>query len=125
MAGVIDDVVRKLEQRRDQLQELIDEHRQIVAALEAIRPHRGDAHKSRGRSETRKRRATTRSRRKYARRGQRGEQILAILREDPKAKARQIAERAGTTPQNVYQQLRRLEQNGAIRRSRRGYVVAG
>ena len=124
MASVIDDVVRKLEQRRDELEGLIEEHQRVVAALEAIQPanRSGRPRRSSGRSSTSSRRRT---RRKQARRGERSEQILAILGKDPQAKARQIADQLGTAPQNVYQQLRRLEQTGAVKRGKQGYSVKG
>jgi len=121
MTSAVEDVIRSLRRRRDELEALIAEHQEIVAALEAIEgTHTKDAsHRSPGSRKA----SPRRRRRRQARRGERREQILAILRDEPTAKARQIADKLGTTPQNVYQQLRLLEQKGVLRRGKQGYVV--
>ena len=41
---------------------------------------------------------------------------MSLARENPDIKAREIAERLGTTPNNIYNLIRRLEAEGTIQR---------
>jgi predicted transcriptional regulator len=63
--------------------------------------------------------------RKIAPRGQRREQLLAHLEENPGAKPAEIARAMGTTPANVQNVLRKARQDKVVRRrSGGGYALA-
>jgi DeoR/GlpR family transcriptional regulator of sugar metabolism len=54
---------------------------------------------------------------------ERRQQVLSIIREKPDIKAREIAERTNTTPNNIYNVIRRLEAEGKLTRANGRFVV--
>jgi hypothetical protein len=63
--------------------------------------------------------------RKIAARGQRREQLLALLERSPGAKPAKIAKAMGTTPANVQNVLRKAREDKVVRRRRGGgYALA-
>lgn len=111
----LDDVIHQLERRRNELEALIDEYRRVVGALDALQGLTSQAAALGGLGGP----PTGR-----ARRGERRAQILAALRRNPRANAREIANELGTNPANIYTQLRELERRGHIARGPEGYRVS-
>ncbi|MEA2497151.1 MAG: FaeA-like protein [Thermoleophilaceae bacterium] len=110
----LEDVIKQLERRRAELEELIDEYRRVLGALEALQgvaPPVGPHHDYLG------------SVAKRARRGERRSQILEVLRRNPGTNARDIALQLGTNTANISTQLRNLEKQGRIVRGPDGYCV--
>ena len=121
--SVTHDVRRQVEERIKELQPLVDEYerlRQVVDLL-ADAPDAG-SRKGSGRSTPRRslggrggsRRAT----------GQRSEDALKLIREQPGITVAATAEALGIGTTYLYRLLPRLEREGVIRKVGRGYVPA-
>jgi DNA invertase Pin-like site-specific DNA recombinase len=121
--SVTHDVRRQVEERLKELQPLVDEYERLrqVADLLADTPDAG-SRKGRGRSTPRRslegrggsRRAT----------GQRSEDALKLIREQPGITVAATAEALGIGTTYLYRLLPRLEREGVIRKEGRGYVPA-
>jgi Winged helix-turn-helix DNA-binding len=121
--SVTHDVRRQVEERLKELQPLVDEYERLrqVADLLAETPDAG-SRKPRARSTPRRslegrggsRRAT----------GQRSEDALKLIREQPGITVAATAEALGIGTTYLYRLLPRLEREGVIRKVGRGYVPA-
>jgi len=130
---LLDRVEKEMKDRLEELRPLIREAERLEAALKQLgsqkrasggaattgrRPRSATAGATRARDTTRR---TTGTRRRSGRRTRvsgekRREQLVSLARENPDIKAREIAERLGTTPNNIYNLIRRLEAEGTISR---------
>jgi len=115
MPDVVARVLKELKTRQAELQPLVDEHREVESALNALEPTSGGSGRSRGRANGSKRQ-TTGARRGRPRKGQptRSDQFLALVREQPGISISQAAERMGVQPTSLYRVASKLEREGAI-----------
>lgn len=143
---LLDRVQRELTQRLNDLRPLVEEARRLEDVLSKLAGRGGGATSqsarqgqgSRARAATsassragssRRTASTSRRRQGRGRRGarmsgdKRREQVLSIIRENPEIKAREIAQRTKTTPNNIYNVIRRLEADGKLSRSDGRFVV--
>jgi hypothetical protein len=68
--------------------------------------------------------AITRAPRPRRTRGQRGQQLLALVQERPGITVREAGEQLGVEPTSLYRVVRRLEENGAVKKQGRGLQPA-
>jgi DNA-binding CsgD family transcriptional regulator len=130
---LLDRVEKEIKDRLEELRPLLREAQRLESALrqlgsqkrEAPAPAATPARRTRrstaaaGGSRTRARTATgtaRRGRRTRVSGEKRREQLVSLARENPDIKAREIAQRLGTTPNNIYNLIRRLEAEGTISR---------
>ena|SRR5947209_11227025 len=129
---LLDRVEKEIRDRLEELRPLVSEAKELEDALRQLSSQRRPGARTparRGRPPARPKRsastaATPRQTPRRARRGRRTrvsgekrrEQLVALARENPEIKAREIANRLGTTPNNIYNLIRRLEAEGTIRR---------
>jgi DNA invertase Pin-like site-specific DNA recombinase len=95
------------------LAELELERKRVRAALDHLRPNGTEQPKAPRR----------RGRRKRARRGQRQEEFLALLRAKPGASIAEIAREMGVKPQQLYAVARKLTESGAVTKRDGAYVA--
>jgi len=120
---VVARVLKELKARRAELQPLVDEHREVESALNALEQTSGGGGPSRRRSKG-SQRPTKGARRGRPRKGQptRSDQFLALVREQPGISISQAAERMGVQPTSLYRIASKLEQEEAIVKSdKRGF----
>jgi DNA-binding CsgD family transcriptional regulator len=142
---LLDRVEKEIKDRLEELRPLLREAQRLEAALRQLTSQRRESPPAtpptrRGRSAPAKtsgtrtrggtttRRPTTtrrRGRRTRVSGEKRREQLVTLARENPDIKAREIAERLGTTPNNIYNLIRRLEAEGAIERRNGRLIVKG
>ena len=117
------DVRKQVEQRLKELQPLVDEYERLrqVAALLAESTDTGST-KRRGRSTPHRAMAASASSRRA--KGQRSEDALNLIREQPGITVAAAAEALGIGTTYLYRLLPRLEREGRIRKEGRGYVPA-
>ena len=101
--------------------EIDQERRTLVAALESL-PGAVAGKVTASRRSTPKR---SRAGGKRAPRGQRQAQFLTNISKDPGATMTEVARKMGVSPQQLYPIARKLEQDGAIVKSEKGYVPTG
>jgi hypothetical protein len=120
MADAINTAREAIESRIKEIEQEVQRLRGALAELVG-----GDRTPTARRRGSRPRRSGTRRRRKVAPRGQRREQLLAHLEQNPGAKPAEIARAMGTTPANVQNVLRKARQDKVVRRRRGGgYALA-
>ena len=107
VADAINTAREAIESRIREIEEETKRLRGVVAELIG-----GDHRPTVRRGGSRPRRWGARRRRKVAPRGQRREQLLAHLEQNPGAKPAEIARAMGTTPANVQNVLRKARQEG-------------
>ena len=129
---LLDRVEKEIRDRLEELRPLLREAERLEAALRQLGSQKeasggGPATTRRSRSApataTRTRGAGRRTagprrrgRRTRVSGEKRREQLVSLARENPNIKAREIAERLGTTPNNIYNLIRRLEAEGTLER---------
>jgi MarR family protein len=120
MADAITKARQMIESRTREIEQELKRLRGAVAELVE-----GDREPAARRGGSGPRRSARRRRRKLAPRGQRREQLLAHLEQNPGAKPAEIARAMGTTPTNVQNVLRKARQDKVVRRRRGGgYALA-
>lgn len=128
MSEAIESARKMIEAR---LRELEGETRRLERALAALgegvgvkrRPGRPRKRASVDAAPPQRKRAGHKGKR--APRGQRREQFLAAVEKSPGAKASEIAKELGISPNQAHTLARRLHKQKAIRKSGKGYRVAG
>jgi sugar-specific transcriptional regulator TrmB len=129
---LLDRVEKEIRDRLEELRPLIREAERLEAALKQLgsqkrasggaattsrRSRSATAGATRARGAARRTTGTRRRGRRTRVSGEkRREQLVSLARENPDIKAREIAERLGTTPNNIYNLIRRLEAEGTISR---------
>src|ERR687898_2638274 len=98
---------------RGRLAELQAEVKQVERALQSLNGQR------RGRA-----RGTRTRRRSRVGRGERQQQFLAAVKENPSMPTRQLAEKIGISPNRAYGLARQLRPQKMIRRQGKGFKVA-
>ena len=120
MADAINTAREAIESRIREIEEETKRLRGVVAELIG-----GDHRPTVRRGGSRPRRWGARRRRKVAPRGQRREQLLVHLEQNPGAKPAEIARAIGTTSANVQNVLRKAREDKVVRRrSGGGYALA-
>jgi len=116
VSNAIEDARKLIAVRLDDLE---SEAKGLETALASL----GEGGSANGR---RRKSAPLRRKRKAARapRGQRREQFLATLRQSPGAKATEVAAQLGISASRAYALAGRLQKEGAIRKSGKGYRLA-
>jgi hypothetical protein len=120
--SVTHDVRKQVEERLKELQPLVDEYERLRQVADLLtEPTDAGSPRSRGRSTPRRAMATASSRRA---KGQRSEDALNLIREQPGITVAAAAEALGIGTTYLYRLLPRLEREGRIRKEGRGYVPA-
>jgi hypothetical protein len=121
--SVTQDVRKQVEGRIRELEPLVAEYERLQQVVELLGDEpRASAKPTRGRSTPRRaiaRGATTRRAQ-----GQRSEDALKLIREQPGITVAATAEALGIGTTYLYRLLPRLEREGKIRKEGRGYVPA-
>jgi hypothetical protein len=109
---LLDRTRQELRERLKELEPVVREHERIRSALAALEsqglPARG-----------RERQRSQRARRKQAKRagpGERREQVLRVVGEEPGLRPSEAARRVGIQPSQLHALVKRLEDEGAIER---------
>lgn len=110
MSDAVDQARAVLE---DRLRGIDDEIRRLKRALE----HLGS---SDGAKRAVRKRRSSRSR-KPAPRGQRAAEFLAFVKKNPDSRGAEIAKALGVQPSQTYQLAKRLEDEGKVKKTKRGY----
>jgi hypothetical protein len=121
---VADAITTARQMIESRIREIEEETKRLERALAEL----GEGGEGRGprRRASRARHAPRRRARKIAPRGQRREQLLAYLEQNPGARPAEIAKAMETTPANVQNVLRQARQDEVVwRRSEGGYELAG
>ena len=116
-----DAVQKAKELLRSRLSELDAERSQLEHALRSLGSSHGSSTASKPARQARTRR---RSGGKRARRGQREEEFLTQIRDNPGAKIADIAGTIGVAPQQLYPIARRLSDSGKVTRKGEGFELA-
>lgn len=128
MSNAIEDARKLIAARLDDLESEAKGLETALASLGEGGSANGRRRKSASRRKSTRRRksAPPRRKRKAARapRGQRREQFLATLRQSPGAKATEVAAQLGISANQAYALAGRLQKEGAIRKSGKGYRLA-
>jgi hypothetical protein len=118
---VATDAVQKAKELlRSRLSELDAERSQLEHALRSLGSSHGSSSSS---SPGRPARTRRRSGGKRARRGQREEEFLAQIKDNPGAKISDIAGSIGVAPQQLYPIARRLSDSGKVTRKGEGFQL--
>ena len=128
---LLERVEKDIKKRLDELRPAVEESKRLEDALRQLgsqakattpgrRRGRPPGSSTRSTPATRTPRSTA-GRRRRGRRTRvsgerRREQLVTLARENPDIKAREIADQLGTTPNNIYNLIRRLESEGTIQR---------
>lgn len=127
LPDLLDRIHKDIDQRLEELRPMVEEAQQLEQALAALpegRPARSSARGGGGSSaRSSAARAGTRGRISRAEAEKRRARVLAILSEDPTTKPATLAMMLGTSPGNIYGLLRRLEQQGTLKRKNGRYRV--
>jgi CRP-like cAMP-binding protein len=119
LTDLLDGIRKDIERRLAELRPAVREAEQLERALKALgEPQRRVSAQGTRRQSKRARRRVTREEAEARR-----QQVLAMLAEDPQTKPSALAVVFGTSRNNVYSLLRRLEQDGALSRTKDGYRV--
>jgi hypothetical protein len=118
MPSLVQEYREKLEKRAKELRPLVAELREIEQALASFP-------KTRSRSRVNGRVPSTRPRRRRARRGQRSEQVLAVVKANPGTTVSGMAKELGVTAQGLYPVSRKLVADGKLKKSGAKYTVKG
>jgi hypothetical protein len=115
---VADAITTARQMIESRIREIEEETKRLERALAEL----GEGGEGRGprRRASRARRAPRRRARKIAPRGQRREQLLAYLEQNPGARSAEIAKAMETTPANVQNVLRSARRDKVVRKSRGG-----
>ena len=120
MADLLDQIRRDIDQRLRELRPAVEEAERLKSALEALGRTGDEALPRTTRSTPR----STRTQITKAEAEARRRQTLAMLAEDPHTKAAALAAMFGTSANNIYSLLRRLEREGTLTKTQDGYRVA-
>jgi Winged helix-turn-helix DNA-binding len=124
VSSVTQDVRKQVEERIKELEPLVAEYQRLQQVVELLgdEPPRPSPKSARGRSTPRR----TLSRGATSRRtqGQRSEDALKLISEQPGITVAATAEALGIGTTYLYRLLPRLEREGKIRKEGRGYVPA-
>jgi hypothetical protein len=121
--SVTHDVRKQVEERLKELQPLVDEYERLRQVADLLaEPTDAGSPRSRGRSTPRRAMAASASSRRA--KGQRSEDALNLIREQPGITVAAAAEALGIGTTYLYRLLPRLEREGRIRKEGRGYVPA-
>lgn len=144
---LLDRLEREIKQRLDELRPAVDEARKLESALRRLigqstengststqspsrsRARSGTASRSRSRSTTSSRSGTRSSSRRSRSTGkrvsgsERREQVITLVKANPEIKVRDIATELGTSSNNIYNIIRRLEADGKLTRADGRFAV--
>jgi hypothetical protein len=135
MADFLSKQVAALDNRMKELRPLYDEYLQLEKAKEALEgvgaPRRrgpGRPPGSRSASATTTRRASSgngRRRRRGRKGGNRADQVLGVIRENPGISVSEIGDRLGMKQKNyLYRVVGNLQSEGAVKKDGRGFTAA-
>lgn len=116
--GALDRMRSSLQARAAELRPLVEELRQVEAALEVL--SRNGAGRRSGQKQGQ--RSATRSRRR-TRRGQRPEQVLAVVKDHPNITVSGMAKELGVKAQGLYPVSRKLVADGKLKKRGTKYTV--
>lgn len=122
--SVLDDSLQSIRKRIAQLEPLVAEHEQLTAALAALEPLKAQANGSALRpaaaaATTPKAKKSGKAKgRTIAPKGERARQMLQVIGENPGVSAKEVAELMQITIGNAQFQVRKLLDEGQLRRSR-------
>ena len=121
--SVTQDVRKQVEERIRELEPLVAEYQRLQQVVELLADEPGPSPRSpRGRSTPRRTLARGATSRRTQ--GQRSEDALKLIREQPGITVAATAEALGIGTTYLYRLLPRLEREGKIRKEGRGYVPA-
>jgi predicted Rossmann fold nucleotide-binding protein DprA/Smf involved in DNA uptake len=106
------------------LADITDEAGRLERALEHLKPTRDGRRSPASRRGSSRRNARRRSS-KRAPAGQRAEQFIDFVKENPNSKGISIAEELGVAPSQIYSLAKRLEKEGKVTKSKDGYKIKG
>ena len=115
---VLQRTTRELRDRLKELEPLVQERDRVKAALDALESSGSQRTRRRAAGGTRRRGSSGR-----AGRGQRRDQLLKVLRDEPGLRPSEAARRVGIQPSQLHSLSRRLEEEGAVER-REGALYA-
>jgi hypothetical protein len=139
------DAEQRVAQRLKELEPAVAEYRELEAVAQRLGIEPASAPPARKRASTRRKgtrarvanpagtaarsssaKAGTRRSRNNARPGQRGEQLIELVRSRPGITVRDAGKELGVDPTGLYRVVHRLEQGGQLRKNGRGLeVVSG
>jgi predicted Rossmann fold nucleotide-binding protein DprA/Smf involved in DNA uptake len=119
MADLLDQLRTDIDQRLRELRPALEETEQLERALEALNSsdERTSAAKNDAKPQGKRKRITE------AEAEARKRQALAIVAKDPKTRPSALATLLGMSASNTYNLLRRLEKDGALKKTDGGYQV--
>jgi predicted HTH transcriptional regulator len=123
MADFIAEKRAEIEQRLNELRPLHEEYLKLERAKAALDGVDGGARRGRPRGAT----AGAGTRRRRRRRGAstRGDEALALIRQNPGVTVSELARMMNVTPPNyLYRVVANLQSDGAVKKEGKGYVAA-
>jgi DNA-binding transcriptional ArsR family regulator len=127
LADLFDDIRRRIDRRLAELRPQIEEIPRLEAALKALEEANGARRSPKTRTGSRAAssgRAPRRGR-KRAPRGHNREAVLAAIRDRPGGSIGEISELSGVTKPTIYAVVRKLEQEGGVKRRKDGGLSRG
>ena len=118
MADVLDALRGDIRGRLNELQPAVEEAKRLEQALQALEASDGQTAQGRQRKTPPKRTRITKAEAESRKR-----RALALLAEDPQTKPSALAQLLGISASNIYNLIKRLEQDGALKRTEDGYQV--
>jgi predicted 2-oxoglutarate/Fe(II)-dependent dioxygenase YbiX len=117
MTDTIERTTKEIRDRLKELEPLVEEQRRLQRALEAL--EKVDGRRTRGQSTRGRLTSGTRTRRtprRRARRGERREELLKAIRENPGSRPADLARTIGVPPSQAHSLLRRLQEDKEVER---------